>query len=103
LPVVLQEYLLAIMWTPWIGTSGYFIHFINCTTSVLVLVSIPFFNINVYKFTWVWAAWINIDGTLQVMYDATGVRLHAGRQAEVRSLIADSVLCFAYSLFPWQK
>lgn len=24
---------------------------------------------------------------LQVMYDATGVRLHAGRQAEVRSLV----------------
>jgi acid phosphatase family membrane protein YuiD len=34
------------------------------------------------------AAWIHVNGSLQVMYDASGVRLHAGRQAEVRSFIA---------------
>ena len=33
----------------------------------------PYVIINVYKLTWDRVAYINIDGSLQVMYDATGV------------------------------
>ena len=33
------------------------------------------------------------------MYDATGVRLHAGRQAEVRSYIASSILCYLHIVY----
>lgn len=40
---------------------------------------LPMFSILPFWFIWLtfWVSW-------QVMYDATGVRLHAGRQAEVR-------------------
>lgn len=34
----------------------------------------------------------NTFGFLQVMYDASGVRLHAGRQAEVISLFASEYM-----------
>jgi acid phosphatase family membrane protein YuiD len=43
------------------------------------------------------AAWIHVNGSLQVMYDASGVRLHAGRQAEVRSFIASTFVLLSYS------
>ena len=36
-------------------------------------------------FSWSLASWTYYFAFLQVMYDATGVRLHAGRQAEVLS------------------
>jgi acid phosphatase family membrane protein YuiD len=42
------------------------------------------------------AAWIHVTGSLQVMYDASGVRLHAGRQAEVRSFIAIPFVLLSY-------
>ena len=44
------------------------------------------------------AAWIHVNGSLQVMYDASGVRLHAGRQAEVRSFIAIPFVLLSYSM-----
>ena len=44
------------------------------------------------NFTWDWAVQINIDDSLQLMYNTT----HVGRQAEVRSYNASSVLCYLY-------
>ena len=61
-------------------------------TTVLCFSLYPYFIINVHKLTWDCAAYINIEGSLQVMYDATGVGLRFGLQAEVRLYIFSRVL-----------